>query len=223
MRQTTLDGLRLLAVRCLWLGGSVLLACGGEGRGEDGGDDPPVSGDTCAPVKGCGGDIEGDWVLETMCIIDMSAIAGGEVDDPACRDAFGGLTVNPEGGFNFRSDGMVQADIRYTIDFEVNASAECAAKRGSTADQEDCDELAAIFEQRAPYESAACDEREGGCDCLVTTVPAMIEGTQEYVADGNLLITGEGASSEATEYCVEGDTLTIGIFNPDANLILRRR
>jgi hypothetical protein len=103
---------------------------------------------------------------------------------------------------------MATANFTSTTFIEIAVTDACAqALGGGNVTSAQCDALEAEYANNTPeFESAECTFSPGACWCTIFGVPEVTAATDPYSANGNQLIIG----SEVTDYCVDGDRLTMG-------------
>lgn len=193
--------------------GLSLLACGGissralGGPGDSatadaGGVDGDLSADAgaqCAVVA-CGGELVGTWKITASCL----------EGSPSPLDTCPGTLVTFEsfsasGALTFSADGTWQRDGVVTVTAQESFGSSC----GSDAL---CSGYTSEFEAVAGVEQATCSTSSGACVCeYMQQVTSSNFGT--YTSDGSGLAELYDQSAGTTrhdQYCVNGNTLTIG-------------
>lgn len=194
---------------CCWWA-CLLAGCSGESE-ETGGDEQ------CS-AKACGGDVVGTWNVESFCLTFTEPPV--VIDEPECRNLLHDYGVDAEGTLTFSADGMMTSNLTTTTTLEIVLTDACTQALGGTnVTSAMCDSLEAEYQSDPAYSSAGCSFLPGRCSCNIVSVPTTTSTTNPYSIDGNQLITG----ADASDYCVEGDRLTLGVVVTDGSYSIAAR
>jgi hypothetical protein len=168
------------------------------------------SGGICSGLDPCGGDIEGTWAIDSMCIAGdvVAAMSGGFGLPSACNGALKSFAFeNPTGTITY-AGGYETADLTVTMSMAMDYTSACAsAMVGSavTLDATLCDLLQQELLTSGNYSSAACSFGGGACHCAVKGEQTS-SGVTGYTASGHTIQYTDGSAS--MDYCVSGTQLT---------------
>jgi hypothetical protein len=160
-------------------------------------DDATIDTTCIATPAGCGGDIVGEWTVQSTC--------GWEATPNLFDDDCPGAQMTVTSGMitgtrRFNADMTFEFNVETTLELEVNLDA-------MTCFGADCAGYEAAAEMQ-PGVVAACQDTDGTCECLMTlTSPTAATGTWATAADTVVLTTAEGEG--ALEYCVDADRLDL--------------
>ncbi len=185
----------------------LLTGCGGDSD-EDSDDDRQAS----CPVRACGGDVVGTWNVDSFCLAFAEPPAPS--DEPECDDFLRDTSVDAAGTLTFTADGTATSNLTTQFRIDIALTDTCAQALGGNVTQEVCDELEATYATDPEYASADCSFSPGACWCTIVSLPSNSGETSAYTLDGNQIIIGD---SEPSNYCVEGDSLTIGVVASDGS------
>jgi hypothetical protein len=149
----------------------------------------------------CGGDIEGTWEFTLGCAdLSLADLFGADNEIATCDGVTLAANIDISGTAMFTSDGTYDTDIEQDVDFQISIPLSCLPD-GAT-----CSALMSD-EPDAP----TVTEEDGVCMLAMDPEPMMQTEMGMYELDGDLLImTEEGEESdEPSEYCVEGNTITV--------------
>jgi hypothetical protein len=142
------------------------------------------------------------------------------IDEPECRNLLHDYGVDAEGTLTFSADGMMTSNLTTTTTLEIVLTDACTQALGGTnVTSAMCDSLEAEYQSDPAYSSAGCSFLPGRCSCNIVSVPTTTSTTNPYSIDGNQLITG----ADASDYCVEGDRLTLGVVVIDGSYSIAAR
>lgn len=172
------------------------LSCSGKNEGSA----------TCGNTAGCGGNIVGTWSIVSTCVSSEESPANA-ASCPGETVKTSGVTAT--GTVTYGSDGT------YSTNFTINGSAiltipgSCLKSGNVTIT---CDQLQESLTTMGSdsFQSATCGASGDGCACTFTLkpTPSMSNGTYTTTAAGVLTET-TGGSSDQSDYCVKGSTLTL--------------
>jgi hypothetical protein len=200
----------------LRLGIGVLMTMMGIGCGGGSG-----SGGVCSGLDPCGGDIEGTWAIDSMCIAgDIVAAMSGDLGLPsACSGALTSFAFeNPSGTITY-AGGYETANLTITMSMAMTYNSACASAAAGTTVTVDAT-LCSLLQQdllaSSDYSSVACSFGGGACHCAVKGEQTS-SGVTGYTVSGNTIEYTDG--SDPMDYCVSGAQLTESQIAPDyANL-----
>ncbi len=148
--------------------------------------------ETCPAFAACGGDIEGTWHYESICIEEAEILgpieercAGSEIL-ASSGTAYGTLTVGPT---------TIRREIGTSVTAVVALGTGCTVL---------CGAVASIVESMAPGTEAECaiDAGDGRCHCSVIFVNELDE-TNGYTIEGGDTVVTTDKTPRTFEYCVE--------------------
>lgn len=191
---------KCLALFTLSMTGLMLCECGGESSSK--------GTAVCEALSGCGGELEGTWVLDGFCPEgDLGALMMAHSEVPAaCSDMFRDVTMDFAGTVTFAA-GTETVEGSSTTHVNALYTAACiSAMAGQTItslNQQACDGA----EQGAAANggTATCALVGSACECEVTIVQSLQE-TQSYTIAGGTIAYSDGTSAN---YCVSGSKLTL--------------
>ncbi|MBN1656193.1 MAG: hypothetical protein JXA30_20660 [Deltaproteobacteria bacterium] len=179
----------------------ALHGCNGGDSGENGG------GGKCA-VEACGGDVVGDWEIESICLENPEKFVSLAGMPSECSDMFKSFEASPEGTITFGEKGTGKAEISLAFDIEVSITESCLkAMGGSSVSELYCSLLESGLTDSGEFREASCEVTSNHCDCLVTTTEHSISSGGAYRVDGEHISDDSG---EKAPFCVSGDTLEMG-------------
>ncbi|MCX4241270.1 hypothetical protein [Paraliomyxa miuraensis] len=151
---------------------------------------------TCSPDPvPCGGDLVGDWSLESLC--------GFEAFPNPFEDMCPGSSLSVEilsqsGTLSFADDGTFVQD--YDIELQMTLDFDPMACLGIS-----CDAFEAGLQMDDP--TASCQSMGPNCRCTIPDdgMPELGMGTYEVI--GNVVVLTVDGESSAGEFCITGDRL----------------
>jgi hypothetical protein len=170
---------------------SACFACGGESD-----DDGDLA--ICSGFQACGGDLVGQWDIESICVFARTQQLAPECPQATLTysevSASGEVTFDESGGY--APEELLEASAR------VSMPSACTA-------QGSCDAFARAVEADAAMDGAelsvTCVTSGDTCHCEIEMrCRRQVPGS--YEVSGNILFID---SHEAQEYCVTGDTLRV--------------
>jgi hypothetical protein len=172
----------------------LLVACGGGSDAE-----------TCGDFTPCGGDLVGDWSLQSSCgtakVVPPTCSAGITID-------FAGLEL--AGTETYTSTNTLVQDLEISGSFLMHWPAACLTVGGITVT---CAQLTAAsmasmgMGMDDSIERLSCVAERQGCACTATAKRQKAMSTSSYQISGNTFtVTGNGETL-SYEYCVAGSTL----------------
>jgi len=161
-----------------------------------------------ADFEACGGDIAGTWDFTLACAdLTLASIFGENNEIATCEGVELTAGVDISGSVTFEEGGAYDSEIERDVDLVIDIPLECIPMGAP------CSALAGDDEGDGPMVSEA-----NGICTLSQDPPAETEaetGTYELAGD-TLIMTAEGeAADEPSEYCVEGNTITVRIVDID--------
>ena len=167
----------------------------------------------CGSFTACGGDLEGTWELEKLCL-DVDPAMFGAIDNPACSDFVQDVRVMADGMLTVTSDTLTFSG---TLDMDIDFRFSDACLQASAGDTtiktnaQLCSSLQDGLEEGAQepdaaITSATCSAGAAACNCTASAPPQTISSSGAYSVTGNTLMDPDG---ETSEYCVQGDSLTL--------------
>lgn len=161
------------------------------------------SGAACATNPFCGGDLVGDWVVKQVCL---------EIGIASVESICGLATVNltplmAKGTVSFKADQTVAWSDVFSYKEDISIPAVCGIASSATSCATFATELSAgdgVSDSQCSYDAVT------GCSCSLTrTESPMSSGTYELHQVSSVWVTTSPAYTEADDYCVAGNTLTL--------------
>jgi hypothetical protein len=192
-------------------------------------DDEDGGAGVCAAVEPCGGDIVGQWQIESLCFSrDQSSQAFESGLPPECRGSFLSADAVVEGGtVDYGADGSVTTAGTARVHVEYHLAATCLASSFPGLDPNMLDgpfcvtfagRVLAGLDRLTPGEGLlSCSVGNDACDCQTTAQLNMAE-VASYAAMGGELMIGESS----VPYCVSDDRLQY-VASPLGGTIVARR
>lgn len=182
----------------LGLGTWCLTACGGSSSQSGGG---------CGAASACGGDIVGTWQVSSSCLaVDTSSM----MDSTSCPGETASASgTKITGTISYNADKTYSSTLTTSGSVVVTLPASCLTQQGVTVT---CAQLQQALSgaMSSTFSSVTCAESGGGCACSVGLNPVTATQTGSYsTAAGVLTQTETGGSPDDSNYCVQGNTLTI--------------
>ena len=176
----------------------VLASCGGEtGSGGGGG---------CGPVEdACGGDVVGTWRVVTACVGGPSQQTISTCSEPLTSEI---QNATYAGTVTFNSDSSYETNVTVSGNSIVTYPAACLPGGLS------CEQLNQSLRQ-APTTSdgvkgTGCAVIGGGaCRCSFSVQSPPHQTLGSYSTSGNTVTISINGRSTTTEYCVQGNKLTL--------------
>ena len=208
----------------LVLGG--LCACDGDdgdgGGGASGGGAGTGGGfanQSCDTLTACGGDIEGMWTVEDLCIADAARLAGMATDEPECQNLFVGAQTDGTGTATF-SGGNASASIVLMMDIHAVWTPACikAVSGLQSVDiVQTCTNLDREYAENPQFTGASCMTVAGNCDCIISAESSFGLGGAYTLGGTQVMFTGDPGP---TNYCVEGDRLRMSAMMDGERMLL---
>jgi non-reducing end alpha-L-arabinofuranosidase len=189
------------------------------------------TGETCAEVQACAGDVVGTWEVKSQCLTysgqnDISFL--GLTCVPNVADIKGSLKVT--GKLTLGSDGKYQ-DATVTTGSETwQMDKSCLVLSGTKVN---CESIGTTFEgalKTYGYETMVCDNASsgGGCTCADTINTATPDGRpggmgilhNDASTKGNYKVVGSQLNigdSLSYSFCVKGNELTVSPIPVDGS------
>ncbi len=164
------------------------------------------------PFTACGGDIVGEWEVETLCL--SGTLVGGDNPwadlDESCQDTVFGMELTWGGTITLNGDGTFSQYLTSVVNYFFEFDQDCLTYLAESAEQDFGDTPEAVC-QYASEESdmGPCIYADQVCSCETAPSddPYIIDMSGTYSTDGNNLeVTSEGNTS-SVEYCRDGDYL----------------
>jgi hypothetical protein len=167
---------------------------------------------TCPTFAPCGGDVVGSWLTKSFC--------GVSTTEPSCSDLASSQTASGDIVYTFSADGTLtmSGSLSATIDYSITDA--CAMSSLGTDAAGYCALLTSLGDPSNPSLVIDCAFAGGTCNCHIVEGPAPLDQTDTYTAMGNQLIVGANSPSD---YCIEGDTLTIRSNDGTQQTVLTRK
>jgi hypothetical protein len=184
---------------------SCLLACS---------DDDDAGGGSCALVEPCGGEIAGEWQIQSLCFAQERSAHAFESGWPLeCAGAFRNAEATVEGGaLEYAVNGMWSSAGSAQIHSEYHLTEACMATAFPDLDARALDGpfctsvasrlFAQLTELRPAEGTIACRVSGRSCDCDQSAVLDLTSAGSYTTADGQV---SSGSASAA--YCVSGNQL----------------
>ena len=176
------------------------------------------AGATCEPVAACGGDILGTWQLRAVCSDDLVALARSAVFAPECVETIVGVEADAAGTTTYGADGTMTWSRTIMLDVQMALTSAClTALNGQVVDAASaCSMLASDAGAVPSLMLSSCSAAGETCDCTAK-VEVTMSNTSAYAISGTQIM----ADSEAYDYCVAGDVLTVIERRVDAELAFK--
>jgi hypothetical protein len=192
---------------------------GGGGTSGGGAGTGGFANQTCDTLSACGGDVEGVWTVEDLCVADAARIAGMSNDEPECEDLFVGAHTDGTGTATF-SDGDASSSIVMTMDLHAVWTPAClSAVSGlqSVDIERTCTSLDREYAENPKFTGASCMIVAGNCDCIVSAESTLVLGSMYTLAGTQITFAGD---SGPTDYCVRGDRLQMSAMMGGERMLL---
>jgi hypothetical protein len=170
-----------------------LVIAGGAGCGAS------DSGDACARVQPCGGDLLGTWQLSSAC-----------ASEPPLPGKLCAAATVINASFSITGTETFEADLSYSLSattsgtIQVSVPASCLIVGNATMT------CAQLTPQVTPEVNARCVESSAGCDCTFVLLQTDVRAAGTYVTSGTSLNeTPVGGAAASSGYCVDGDRLHV--------------
>lgn len=174
------------------------------GAGENGGDPVPVQSITsCKAFKACGGDLKGEWFIKQMCASD-AAWSGLIQKARPCAQATSTITQFTFQGYEEFDADSAHYEVTGRLSVGTTFPDSCLSAGGS------CETAQSGLASRAGVSDATCTKMGAGCACSYwQTIPLAQRGAYETTGNTFTVTDASDGTSDTSEYCVEGDVLTI--------------
>lgn len=194
---------------------AIVLCCVAGACKDDGGGS---GAGACTAPAACGGDVQGLWSFESICLENAADIAGMQVDEPACSNLIVGIDVDVFGTMTF--DGAnATTDAEMTLDMHAvwtKACIEAVAGISNVDVAATCANLDMEYGTNPAFTGGSCSVAGQTCDCTVSITRDM-SAVYGYTLDGSEIVEPDG---ERSSYCVEGETMSM---SQDGNQLTLRR
>lgn len=194
--------------------GAWLCACegdDGEGGGGASGGGAGIGGfanQTCETLNACGGDVDGTWTVEALCVADAARLAGMSTDEPDCADLFVAAQTDGTGTASF-SNGSVSSSISLTMDLHAVWTPACIQAVSGVQSVDivaTCARLDQEYAENPNFTGGSCMTVAGNCECIVSAERPFDLGTAYTLAGERLTFAGDASP---TDYCVQADRLQL--------------
>ena len=207
-----------------WFGIALIALCmvAAVGCGEDGGDDggdapanndpspdpmPDANPDDPGPMcdfEACGGDPEGQWLLQTEC-----GFSGTRSFSDDCPDSFisvenVAILEGERSEISFESDGSWGQSYFLSGNFELSVPLECI--EGAT-----CPDIEAQL-HLTQSDKWVCTDTDGVCDCVNNEDLSINDGgvRDSWRVEGNTIVaTDTDDEDQIFEFCITGDEMVL--------------
>jgi hypothetical protein len=177
-------------------------------NGGDAGGGTQTAG-TCADDydTSCGGNVVGSWDFSAGCVtLGPDAFKSDDGSDPfgGCKGVKLSADADFSGTITFDKDGTYMNTLATSIAVQISIPKSCLM-------------------------GAGCDVFDGGvadgdnCVSKQMQAPDMKDENGTYTTDGNmieLIKDGDTSSTDKTEYCIEGDKLTVKVLTDDGTTVV---
>lgn len=156
--------------------------------------------------EACGGDLEGTWEFSLACAdLTLQDIFGEDNEIATCQGTSLSANLDFSGSITFEAGGDYQSDITRAVDFEINLPLDCLPTGAM------CSQLDNM------QEGSEVTEEDGVCMLSMHQDPETETKAGTYELDGNsVILTADGEDpDEPSEYCVQGNTLTVRSIDVD--------
>jgi hypothetical protein len=166
-------------------------------------------GASCGTFTPCGGSVVGTWKVTTLCL-DFTTSTSTTCPDESVSEA-----IQPSGTITFTSSGT------YSVAVVMNGSAKfgypstCLGNLGMTCAQIDS-ALQKEGATDAGVSGSCASGAAGSCTCSEKVTNAASSETGTYTTTGSsiaMISSSSTSSQEPTEYCVQGNKLTLHSTN----------
>jgi hypothetical protein len=161
------------------------------------------SGSACPTNAFCGGDLVGDWMVKQVCLELGTASV-----DAICGLATVNITpLMAKGTVSFNADHTIAWSDVFSYKEDIHIPAVCGTASTATS----CATFAAELSAGDGVTDSLCSyDVVTGCSCSLTrTESPTSSGTYELHQVASVWITTSPVFTEADDYCVAGDTLTL--------------
>lgn len=160
---------------------------------------------TCPVFEPCGGDPEGTWTVQDVCLNNGRELFASTIG-PACASAYQSASVAGEGRYEL-ADGQASSEFELStsvvLAFDDSCIQSILGKSATAASQ--CANLAAALSTDPNFASVACDVEGAKCVCELAAPQVSSGDDGAYqVRDNELIIDGK-----PVPFCVDGETMTI--------------
>jgi hypothetical protein len=184
---------------------ALLSGCGGSSK-----DDDDTDSGTCEDAAVCGGDVVGDWTIDSSCLdVDTAQMVGSSSCPGTTAQA---SDWNVTGSITFRDDLTYSSATTVSGNVIVTLPAACLTQQGVTLS---CAQVQDALESSladSNFSSARCKVSAGsGCACTLGLLPisSNASGTYTTTTAGILTQSPTGGMSSTSAYCVQGSTMTL--------------
>lgn len=173
------------------------------GKGGTGGTGNVTQVGDCDDFTPCGGDPEGTWRVNDTCVeVTLGDLPAG------CENMVQGFDIDAQGTYAL-SGGTVTTNMALNSTVTLVIDDTCA-KAFAMSELITAQLACPLLEQEAqdddPSTNMTCDFNGTECVCVQTQMPMAQQSMDTYTVSGNQIVNSEG---EATDFCVEGDTLLL--------------
>jgi hypothetical protein len=197
-----------------------LWACGGDDGDGDTGGKAGSGGDSgnCPSFKACGGNPEGEWTVDDLCVTNEKQLFAAAINQPACSAALKSVSgVSGSGKYKLGADknAMSTIVVSGTAEFSFNDACVKALGLGQTA-ATDCSKVQAEFGKQMSMgvKSATCSASGANCDCTVVSDLSAAGNSSYTVSGNNIMVNGL-----TQPFCVENGKLTVQTTQSGSTLL----
>jgi hypothetical protein len=164
----------------------------------------------CQDFAACGGEIDGSWVLDGICVDDARAQFQPVVrNSPDCADFLRSHEASASGGMSFTRTGEISAQLSIHHEFALRLNSRCASVvigQSVTLSASDCRDIADGLATELGYDDVACSFEQGGCSCHIEG-SLNVDWRGRYSELATSLVDLE--TRRSYPFCVEAQTLSI--------------
>lgn len=179
-----------------------LLACSGSS-------DSKGTGGSCAKATPCGGAIEGQWEIQTLCTEGdlVSAMRSQMETLPSqCSDLFKSVDLGGTGTITF-ANNTATFNVTQTTNAQLVLTPSCAAALAGQSITLSSSACTLFAQQMSSSATTTCSLSGANCNC--TAVYKNIDQESSgYSVSGNTIVFDTSSDQPPLDYCVAGTTLT---------------
>ena len=163
------------------------------------------SGGTCGNAAACGGDIVGAWTIQSSCVSEAASM----FDDSCPTAALTASNLKATGSVAYKADLTYAATTSLSGSVTVHLPASCLS--AGAAGTLTCDQLNQTFAANPVAGISFHCTGTSDCSCVetLTNVSSNTTGTYTTTAAGVVTETSSSGSTDESDFCVKGNTLTI--------------
>ena len=174
----------------------------------------------CGPFAACGGDLEGTWTVQDVCLDNALQLVGMAVDEPACNDLFVDVQADATGSFTFNG-GTQTRELTFLIDVTAVWTPRClmALADGRPVDvTSTCSALNDEYAMMDNITSSACTMVSGNCECILSFEESLGGETEPYSVSGTQIVYP--GDPDKPDYCVDGGMLQLAERSGNTAMLL---